>query len=98
MERRLLNTLEVVKLSLQRDGVVRRSEVEWLVSEIDKLTHSLSYLNNRCDKLTAALKNVLSELSSYPDQEELVEEVNKKLLGGGVEVESGDVEGFDTSI
>jgi hypothetical protein len=84
--------LEEVKFALRRDGVVRRSDVEWLVSEVDKLTHSLTYLDSRCEKLTDALQEAVVLLGAHPENLELVTRTKKELLGGGegVDLESAD--------
>ena len=79
--------LEEVKFALRRDGVVRRSDVEWLVSEVDKLTHSLTYLDSRCEKLTDALQEAVVLLGAHPENLELVTRTKKELLGGGEEVD-----------
>lgn len=87
-----MNVLDEVKFALRRDGVVKRSDVEWLVSEVDKLTHSLTYLDSRCDKLTDALQEAVVLLGAHPENLELVTRTKKELLGGGegVGLESTD--------
>jgi len=87
--------LEEVKFALRRDGVVRRSDVEWLVSEVDKLTHSLTYLDSRCEKLTDALQEAVVLLGAHPENLELVTRTKKELLGGGEEV---DLESADNVV
>jgi hypothetical protein len=87
-----VSVLDDVKFALRRDGVVRRSDVEWLVSEIDKLTHSLSYLDNRCDKLTGVLEEAVVVLGAHPENLELVQKTKKELLGGGA---GGSLDGSD---
>ncbi len=87
-----MSVLDDVQFALRRDGVVRRSDVEWLVSEITKLTHSLSYLDKRCDKLTVFLEEAVVVLGADPKNLELVQKTKKELLGGGA---GGDLDGIN---
>lgn len=78
-----MSILEAVRYALNRDGTVRRSDIEWMVSEIEKLTYSLKYLEERCDKMTEALQSSVVLLGGDPANLDFVQQVKRELLGGG---------------